>query len=58
LQSQDTPQRRGELGDTSDDLEDESYDPNKPSDVDEGSKELELSSQEEEEESIDLEETL
>jgi hypothetical protein len=44
LQFQDTPQRGGELGHTSDDLEDEPYDPDNPSDADEGSKELELSS--------------
>jgi hypothetical protein len=62
LHSQDTPRRGGELWDTSDDSDDESYDPNKPSNVDEGLEELELSSQEEEEEeeeeSIDSQEIL
>jgi hypothetical protein len=56
FQSQDTPRRGGELGNTSDDSEDESYDPNKPSDAAEGSTELELSSEEEDDESIDFEE--
>jgi hypothetical protein len=56
LQSQDTPRRGGEPGDTSNDLEDDSYDPNEPLDVAEGSTELELSSKEEEDESIDSEE--
>jgi hypothetical protein len=42
----------------SDDSDDESYDLDKPSDTDEGLEELELSSQEEEEESIDSQEIL
>jgi hypothetical protein len=58
LHSQDTPRRGGELWNTSDDSNDESYDPDKPSDADEGLEELELSSQEEEEESIDSQEIL
>jgi hypothetical protein len=58
LYSQDTLQRRGELWDTSNDSDNESYDPNKPSDAMEGLEELELSSQEEEEESIDSQEIL
>jgi hypothetical protein len=56
LQFQDAPRRGGELGNTSDDSEDESYDLDEPSDVVEGSTELELSSEEEEEDSIDSEE--
>ena len=56
LQSQDTPRRRGELGNMSNDSEDKSYDPDEPSDEAEGLTELELLSKEEEDESIDFEE--
>ena len=41
-----------------DDSDDESYDPDKPLDAEEGLEELELSSWEEEEESIDFQEIL
>ena len=59
LHFQDTPGRGGELWGTSDDSDNESYDPNKPPNADEGLEELELSSQEEEEEeSIDSQEIL
>jgi hypothetical protein len=58
LHSQDTPRRGGELWDTSDDSDDESYDPDKPSDANEGLEELELSSQEEEEEEEEEEESI